>query len=353
MLRKQKNLNVVDSFVFCCLIWCYLQFLAIAYARGQVEYQKDFITLRYLDINALFLVFSFIATWKLLSWNFIRSINVFNIHFPLKLLAVIWLSLVLTEVFVKSIPIVISNFYHHESLKTSQYDNVSGYLRTGDYDKFLSGKEMGLKIPYNDANRLKMILDDPNVRTILPTKLRSEVGVNNIINKGFVKDGLLPDVFNTANIQQNSTYYSSYSEKNEEMIKKELILYFDCKDVKTSWLKFQVAGKNVDRIRDMFTSESGEKCTTIIPKSIKNSKFSTLLVKAPKNQLIFKYSNFENFESWMAIKLPKEFGVLTLFIGTLLQISKCLLFISLFMMISFTLYYFSRTKSAKTFLHEV
>lgn len=62
-------------------------------------------------------------------------------------------------------------------------ENVRGYLRTGDFARFLADKERA-DLPFPDPQRLRVFLDDPTLRGALPADVREPLAVTGVTLSG-------------------------------------------------------------------------------------------------------------------------------------------------------------------------
>jgi hypothetical protein len=137
-------------------IWLGTQFVSLAFGRAEAVILSP----RYMDFFLIGLILNFTALMHLLSARPRLSVG---------LLASAWLLAVSIAATHEAILQAAPNVSERHRITNIETQNVRGYVNTGDFG-FLHGKSP-LEIPYPDANYLKMMLDTPEVRVILPPTL--------------------------------------------------------------------------------------------------------------------------------------------------------------------------------------
>lgn len=155
-------------FVLGVALWVFGQYLSIAYGRAEI-YNSS----RYLDLFALGLALNLFA---ILSMGKAGMKNI-----ALKLFAILWISGLVFGFATKAngIKADISAKYNQGQ---SQEKNVRGYLCTKN-QIYLYGKPH-LDIPYPNAERLKNLLDDNTVRSVLSGKINPDNASELILRDG-------------------------------------------------------------------------------------------------------------------------------------------------------------------------
>ncbi len=137
--------------------WVALQAVAMAYSRG---HEATAIASRYLDLLGLGCLVN-LMLW--LAWS--QSRVHAGVATGARLLAIALFGAV--AVALGSVAIDgVSRLGGHREIVSIQTRNVHAYLGTGDFSH-LADKPL-LHIPYPDPNRLRMFLDDPSIRNMLP-----------------------------------------------------------------------------------------------------------------------------------------------------------------------------------------
>lgn len=155
----KKKLSRTDVLMSGCFIWSALQAVAIAYGRG---HEPGDVLSRYTDLLSLGLAGS--------AWFIVRATEVFNpvgrFRYTFKIIAILFFAAFFVSHKKRFRP-GINSMKKSKELRTIQETNVYGYLRTGDAHYLQQGN-----IPYPDANRLQMLLDNQGIRQALPPKSR-------------------------------------------------------------------------------------------------------------------------------------------------------------------------------------
>jgi hypothetical protein len=136
-------------------IWLGTQFVSLAYGRAVYV-----IPSRYLDFFLVGLILNFTALLRLLPDRPRLSVS---------FLASVWLlaiSIGAAHEAVLKADTDVAEWHRRTDIETR---NVRGYVTTGDFD-FLKEKTLP-EIPYPDPDRLRFVLDAPEVRAILPPTL--------------------------------------------------------------------------------------------------------------------------------------------------------------------------------------
>jgi hypothetical protein len=156
ILWKRDMHSPAYLFIVGLAIWLAGQEIALAYGRAApVSRQPS----RYNDLFAVGLVLNFFALLVLM----LRSAA--GVRYRIALVAALWLGLVAFGFDVAA------NRYRewlesHRSDGAVQEVNVRRYLCTGDASHLRNKRTYD--IPYPDAERLKTLLDDPSIRSVLP-----------------------------------------------------------------------------------------------------------------------------------------------------------------------------------------
>ena len=155
LIKERPYLRDNRWILFGLWIWLGLQFASLAYGRALVPTSS-----RYLDSFLVGLILNFTALLHLL-----RDRPRLCVSF----LASAWLLVISIGLVRDAIHNTVPAVAEKHRINDVETRNVREYLTTGNFD-FLNGKPR-LEIPYPDANRLRMWLDTPEIRAILPPTL--------------------------------------------------------------------------------------------------------------------------------------------------------------------------------------
>lgn len=183
--RSSANQSACSEVLLAAAGWVVLQAAAIALTRGGGA--QDPVASRYMDILAFGALLNFGAALILLSdhaWRPLWGRSAFAI----------WTLAVLVGSAQLSYRQVTVQFNRRPYLRLAE-GNVAGYVATGDLKYLDKGTR---PIPYADATRLAMLLDDPSIRRILPAIVREPVRLENKSdgNAAFIPHGYPPSVAN-------------------------------------------------------------------------------------------------------------------------------------------------------------
>lgn len=153
--------------------WCFLQLLAMSYARGVDGLGPQ---PRYLDIHVLFLAVNAAAMVLLVCGRRTGAPGEGGrgpAPWVLRL-GTLWGVILIVAVTAELSDTVRWRLPALAKQGEAQVANVRGYLATGDRETYLYGKAR-LDIPYPDPDLLADMLDDPVIRSFLPAVLQSPV----------------------------------------------------------------------------------------------------------------------------------------------------------------------------------
>ncbi|MCP5196814.1 MAG: hypothetical protein H6974_08530 [Gammaproteobacteria bacterium] len=155
LLTNQQEFSDKIWFILALLIWCFGQVVSISYGRAALSSSP-----RYLDLFAIGLVVNLSALLSLSRVGFQRQF--------IYQWALAWVAIVIIG-FSLSAGKVVHELNAKLKQGNEQEKNVRAYLCSGDVLN-LKNKQR-LSIPYPDADRLKIFLDDLTIRQILPSNI--------------------------------------------------------------------------------------------------------------------------------------------------------------------------------------
>ena len=178
------NQSALNEVLLAAAGWVVLQAAAIALTRGGNA--QGPVASRYMDILALGALLNLAAALILLSDHRSRP-------FWGRSAFAIWTLIILIGSAHLSYRLITAQSGRRPFLRLAE-GNVAGYVATGDF-KYL---ETDRPIPYPDARRLALLLDDPSIRRILPAIVREPVRLENKSdgNATFIPNGYPPSVAN-------------------------------------------------------------------------------------------------------------------------------------------------------------
>lgn len=155
-IRRKPQSGDSSWFLFAVFLWMFGQMVIIAYGRGH----SNVLTSRYLDLYTI----GFVANLAALFINMLDHSISWSSK-PLK----VWLLLLFTG-FGIFLPQIVHNLDKTKSDGIEYEQQIKHYLATHD-SRLLD--EPGAVIPYPDPARLKMLLDERLVQSMLPENLTS------------------------------------------------------------------------------------------------------------------------------------------------------------------------------------
>jgi hypothetical protein len=158
VVRDRPGIGDVRWVFVCLWLWLGLQYLSLAYGRA-----AGVTASRYLDMLLIGLVLNFAALAHL-----IRDRH----SYQAAVIVSTWILVVSVgcghEAILKALPGIVAR----QEVNAIEIHNVRSYLTTGDVS-FLTDKPL-FHIPYPDPDRLRSLLDEPEIRAILPPVLSAE-----------------------------------------------------------------------------------------------------------------------------------------------------------------------------------
>ncbi|MBE9463519.1 hypothetical protein ACFP1I_11365 [Dyadobacter subterraneus] len=157
-LIHHKNFTRYDLLMAGCLLWSLLQAFATSYGRG---HDLNSVTSRYADFLCIGLTANAWFALRLPILFYKRS----GINFALTLVSILFFTVFFKGHFARRKDDIIDMQNRHK-MGLIQIKNVSEYLRTGNQSTL---QKPAFQIPYPDPVRLKQMLDNPALRSSLPT----------------------------------------------------------------------------------------------------------------------------------------------------------------------------------------
>lgn len=156
-LIYRKTFTRYDLLMTGCLLWSVLQAIATSYGRG---HDLNIITSRYAD----FICFGLTAC----AWFSLRITELFPRNLRIQLLTIVVSISFFTTLYKAHRLRKADDFIdmqNRHKMALVQIKNVNDYLRTGDSTAL---QKPAFQIPYPDAVRLKTLLNNPALRSVLP-----------------------------------------------------------------------------------------------------------------------------------------------------------------------------------------
>lgn len=157
LLLWRRQISKTDLLMIGCFAWTFMQTLALAYGRGHYMLQ---LSSRYTEVLLLGLAAN--------SWFAVRAAEEFGskllIRTGLRLVAGVFFFAVFIS-YVNRTKKDIKVLRQEHELRMIQTKNVCEYLKTGNPSALV---QPIYQIPYPDAKRFQKILDDPNLKSVIP-----------------------------------------------------------------------------------------------------------------------------------------------------------------------------------------
>jgi len=166
-LKNAPKLGDNQWFNLAAFGWVVVQFFALAMGRAQGAPLAP----RYLDTFQIGIAITIVSALFLMPTEFLRTPVR---HAVVGAAILMWFSLLVFWAGEDAYSHLRYPIEVRRQTAITETDNVRGYLSTGDYS-FLANKPL-LDIPHPSAERLRQLLDDPAIRSVLPPGLSSSEG---------------------------------------------------------------------------------------------------------------------------------------------------------------------------------
>jgi hypothetical protein len=312
VLRENQPWQIIGI-----LAWVALNAAAAAYGRGAVF---PFPSSRYMDIFAIGLLGNFSLLLHL-TLSYCTTLT--------RTFAIGWVALMLIGVFLHFDGQVLEEIRYRADAMLLQESNTKYFLT--DFDRGKITTLPYFHLPYPSAQRLADILEEPQIRSILPENLRSPLETIASEGVGFVTDGYYPTT--PARIE---TIFSSYGAQGNAQLGR-IILNFD-KPSRGGWLKIPVAGYPFSKKMRLYAeSMDGKQLADLIPSHNPRESWYNVHIKTP--DVPFRIvAEDNNSQFWFAFSLPVETGPATLITESTINIWSFLFSAGLFLLFFDVLY---------------
>ena len=286
--EKSDNSPKIPWILMAVGIWVWLNAAATAYGRGQGGGAP---ASRYMDTITVGIMLNYALLF------FIRQ--KFNSRIILMGVC-LWVLVVSVGSFNYLSDSVIPELKSKERFSKIQASNLRNYLYTGNRDLFKS--QPYFHIPYPSAERLIMLLDNPNMRNMLPSELLSSVKPKNIENKGFRLDGYYP----TTPSEEGIVAWGSYGVHKRDLVKGQLRWEFNPID-RGHYLQLSVAGYPTrEGMGIKILNDSSNTKFVDFPKNPRE-KWETYTFKTPDKAFSI-IAEDQSESTWLALTYPHPVG---------------------------------------------
>ena len=270
--------------------WVILQAAAMAYLRGGGAVPPP--VSRYMDILALGGLANFLAVLILLrelpNGTDARQVGI--------VLATCWITGLVAGSFLISQHELTFRGLRMGSLYPAE-ETVRAYVATGDR-RYLDGDPT--MIPYPDASRLAMLLDDPTIRSILPAVVRLPLRLEKARDTGnaFVPDGYAPAV-------QNPSYERGWGSYSAQVAAARGSMESQSITTRLHYLQFEITGYMRKGLSLFLHSEQTGKKARVSPTK-REDKYWRLAYVAVPDENIRILADDDNAEEWFGFREPRE-----------------------------------------------
>jgi hypothetical protein len=295
--------------------WVVLQAAAIALTRGGNA--QDPVASRYMDILALGALLNLAAALILLSDHGSRP------SWGRPAFA-IWTLTILIGSAHLSYRQITAQSGRRPFLRLAE-ENVAGYVATGDL-KYLEADRR--PIPYPDARRLALLLDDPSIRRILPAIVREPVRLENKSNGNatFIPNGYPPSVANPEFERVWGSFTGAGAAARGLMESQSITPH-------SHYLQFDIAGY----LRPGMTlairgTQAPHPTRRIVPVDRGDGYWRHGYVELPQTTVLVTATD-ENESEWFAFREPKELARWSYYTLRLIAKGKLVFFAGIFIWI--------------------
>jgi len=292
-LRREKPDRPV-WLVVALGLWCWLQIAATAYARG-----SDGVAGRYTDTLALSWCVQFAALLLLVNeFADARRLRVAWFSFT-----AIWL-VAGTSGWVKKLSTIPEELAGKAHLSSIQETNVKAYLATGDI-KHLEEKPH-LHIPYPSPTALKNWLDDPTLRAILPTTLKSpEYGKIHTQAQGFTSNGTYPGT----PMRMYEQVLGSYGAAGDATQGSVSLTFVG--QPRSSWYEWNLAGQPKSGALSLVITDAHGRSHLLVPENEPRESWKPVRLKLPAGPFTVTATD-QDQQKWIAFTAPRLLSSLSL-----------------------------------------
>jgi hypothetical protein len=197
--------------------------------------------------------------------------------------------------------------------------SVRGYIATGDHH-YLEGSPRPT-IPYSDAFRLALLLDDPGIRSILPAAVRIPVPVSVAAGSStpFVPNGYPPALPNPP-YEHTLGSYSDLRENAQGTLRSEAITS------KFPYLEFEIAGPPGGAMSLQLQDEATGRRSPFYPRKKADKDWQSGYVAMPGKK-VHVVARDDNPAGWFVFREPREVGRFSVYADVLASFGPLLCFI--------------------------
>ena len=275
------------QFLLALAGWVLLQAAVIAYGRGGSGETQ--IVSRYTDVLALGVVVNALALCTFVARRGLL----------LKGLAAFWCAAIISGAGWQS---------HRElavqrgraSFLTQAEQNLRRYVTTADRVTYIDSPHRA--IPYPNRERLRELLDDPAIRSLLPAEIRAPLPVEKARDQGqaFIRSGIAPHVANPASERVWGSYSTAGPAAKGRMESAAL-------EPALSYLRFEVAGQTKNTLSVGIRGEGDSRIKRLKVRPRDSSGWGTGEIAVP-NGPVRILGEDESPGSWIGFREPREIG---------------------------------------------
>jgi hypothetical protein len=309
-------------------LWVLMQCTAIAYARGNSQIE---LAPRYMDLLSLIPVVNILSAHHLYN----RLTENRKKRTLINIACTCWYALPVIGIIYLLINNSIQGFTNMGSLLAKQSETIGRYLTTNDDKIILEARHM--EIPYPDAKKLSLLLQNDAIRDLLPVSVRQPLAVVPSKNdqNGFTQNGY----FSAMSGMKDRVAWGSY-----DPVKRDQHTGFfksgEIASPRLPFLRFNIAGYlDNSRLKLELYDMSNRVLGAVAPKGLPKESWKSVDIRSPKIPFFIKATDQSaDHQGWFAFTEPVEIGYFSIIADSILSIGW-LLFVSGFAFMLLTIIY--------------
>ena len=298
----QSTPRHATEMILALSLWVCLQAAAMAYARAA---EPNMPASRYLDILALGPLSNFLACLALAS----ASADHRRSHARWAAAGMCWALPTLVGAAWASHTILRAQAGRADYLRLAE-TNLRGYMATSE-ERYLHAE-----VPHPDISRLRMLLDSPAFRTILPAGIRAPLPVEKAADVGaaFVRSGIPETVVNASNEQVWGSFSAAGDSARGTMRSQPLTTRFP-------FLQVDIAGRKQRALSvDLVTPD--QRRSSQIKRGESIAKHWRVGIAATPAETFELVATDDSDKAWLAFRQPREVGRLSVYASRLVKRGK-------------------------------